>query len=109
MLGLYSAPARAAYHLALAKSVYYAGRPNRSIDGLSVNYGELSNRYSQIASTLKDLALDADLSGAVGIYAGGMTISEKTSDRANIGRTQPRFVSGQFSDRSGSYEGWGDK
>jgi hypothetical protein len=100
MLVLYPQPYKAAYHLALTKSASYARYTNRSIDGLSLSYGDMAKKYADLAAALKAQYEEEVLSSlganGGGLYVGGLNVAEKQTDRLNTGLVQPRFRTGQF-------------
>ena len=109
----YGRPYRAAYHLALAKAAQFARRTNRSIDGLTVNYSDISRQFYELADRLMKESDLEGLSAGAGLYVGGLSRAEKELNRLSD-RVQPRFRTRQFRNPEGSSrtdgdDGWCDR
>ena len=86
---------RAAIAAARALGARYARLADKSVGRLSISASQISEHYYKLASELQK-TLSRLTGGANGMYAGGITRSDKDSEIADTDRVAPAFASGQF-------------
>lgn len=74
----------------------YARRPNRSIDGLSIQWSTAVESLVKTRDDLAARAVEELLSTGAKMYAGGLSHAEKAADAANQDLVAPRFKRDQF-------------
>jgi hypothetical protein len=79
-LAIYPNPLKAAAYAALSVSAKYGRYSSRSIDGLSISYGSISNVYQEL---FKTLLAESEKNSDAGIYVGGLSTTERDSDDAD--------------------------
>lgn len=84
----------------------YSRLVTTQLDGaLSSNYSDLAKQYSSLASSIKQMGIDAR--GSIGLSAGGISISDMTATELNTDRVKPAFKIGQFDNSSLYDQIWG--
>lgn len=84
----------------------YSRLVTTQLDGaLSSNYSDLAKQYSSLASSIKQMGIDAR--GGIGLSAGGISISDMAAVELNTDRVKPAFKIGQFDNRALYDQIWG--
>lgn len=84
----------------------YSRLVTTQLDGaLSSNYSDLAKQYSSLASSIKQMGIDAR--GGIRFSAGGISISDMTATELNTDRVKPAFKIGQFDNASLYDKIWG--
>lgn len=91
---------RAAIAAARALGARYARRADKKIGRLSINASQIAKSFFDLANELEK-GLGRKAGGSDGIYAGGISISDKRTEEADSDRVAPAFAKGQF-DNPGS-------
>ncbi len=94
---------RAAIAAARALGARFARRSTKKIGRLSIAAGEISKRFFDLAAELEK-GLSRRAGGSDGIYAGGISISDKESEESDTDRVDPGFERNQF-DNPGTLPG----
>lgn len=81
----------------------YARRVDRTIGKLRISMQQASQHYFALADKIDDEAMSgaAGSVGMSGMYAGGISITEKLSEEADTDRVKPAFTRGQFDNHGG--------
>lgn len=87
----HSSPFFAAAAACDALAASYSRRPTKSVGPLSISYGELTEKYTNLAARLR---YQGTASGASLPYTGGISDSDKTTREADTDRTKPQFLLG---------------
>jgi len=100
LIALYPIDIIAAYYAATSISQRYAGAvQSKSIDGLSITYGDRYKHYSSLAmSLLSHAALHG--SSIARPYAGGISISDYIEVQNDPDRLAPAFSRGMMEDKN---------
>lgn len=87
----------------------YSRLVTTQLDGvLQSNYSDLAKQYGSLASTIKQMGIDAK--GGLGLSAGGISVSEMYLANQNTDRVKPAFKIGQFDNPTyygSSWAHWG--
>lgn len=73
----------------------YARRADKTVGRLSISASQISKNYYELAKELQKTA-NRRAGGADGMYAGGISIADKDSEKADTDRVVPAFERGQF-------------
>lgn len=84
---------KAASNAAKAIAAKYAGNVDKIVDDMSLADSQKYKQYSDLAS---ELLTKSKIHGGGGIYAGGISISDKDSVEDDTDRVLPAFELGQF-------------
>lgn len=92
---------RAAIAAARALGARYARKADKTVGRLSISMSQISQHYFDLATELGK-TLGRLTGGANGMYAGGISESDKDSEIADTDRVAPAFSIGQFDAIDGS-------
>lgn len=95
-LAIYGDPMDAAIAMATAQAAVYARKPSMTVDGLTVNYRELSANFTALAQQLRKQR--AERPGMMGAIVSGVSISDVHSVDQDRDRVKPQFRIGMDDD-----------
>ena len=91
LITTYTTALMAAYHAALQLSARYTSKwESKSVDGLSISFGDRAKKYARLAQDLLDRA--ALIDAATAPYAGGISIDDRDSVEEDTDRVAPAFT-----------------
>jgi hypothetical protein len=103
-LTLYGSPLAAAIALATAQAMKYGRKVTMSVDGLSVNYSDLSKQFIALAQQLR--LQQSTSPGVFGTpYVGGVSISEMLTNDLDPDRVPSQFEVGSEDDPGSGVSG----
>ena len=85
---------RAAIAAARALGAKYARKSDKTVGRFSISASQISKNYFELAKQLEQQL--SRTVGGVAMYAGGISIADKDTEKADTDRVAPAFERGQF-------------
>lgn len=92
---------RAAVAAARALGARFARRADKKVGRLSINASQIAKQFFTLADELEK-GQSRKAGGSDGIYAGGISISDKKSEESDTDRVDPAFARNQFDNPASS-------